>query len=64
MTPEIKARIETDMAATATMSLAQMLGFLDGYSARFDTEIREGTVTRASVRAHADEALERVRARA
>lgn len=56
MTPEIKARIEADMARTTSMTLAELVGFLAGYSARFDAEIREGVVTREAVRAYADEA--------
>lgn len=61
MTPEIKARIDADMATVPGMSLRQALTFLDGYTARYDPEIRQGEVTRAAIRAYADEALRRAR---
>ena len=61
MTPEIRARIEADMAAASRMEFRELVGFLAGYSAKFDGKISRGEVLRESVRAYADEALERVR---
>lgn len=61
MTPEMKARIDADMASVPTMEFRTMLAFLAGYTARFDAEIRNGEVLREAIRAYADEALQRAR---
>jgi len=58
---EIKARIDADMTAAAAMGFREMVGYLAGYSARFDAEINRGEVLRESVRAYADDALDRAR---
>ncbi len=63
MTPEIKARIDADMAEVVDMDLPRMLGFLAGYSARFAEEISRGEVTRDQIRRYADGALEAARSK-
>jgi hypothetical protein len=59
MNAEIEARITADMEAAAGMELSALLGYLAGYTAKFDAEIARGEVTREGVRAFADRALER-----
>ncbi len=61
MTPELKARIDADMAEVVGMDLPRMLGFLAGYTARFTDEISRGEATRDQIRGYADGALESLR---
>lgn len=63
MTPEIKARVEADMALVESMDFRQRLTFLSCYTVRFDGEIRRGEATRDGIRAYADSILEVQRAR-
>lgn len=62
MTPEIRAQIDSDMATAAAMPFREMVGYLAGYSARFDDDIRRGDVLREAIRAYADDALDQARA--
>jgi hypothetical protein len=58
---ELRARIDADMARVPGMGLAETLGFLAGYSSRFQDEIWRGEVTREEIRTYGDAALARAR---